>query len=324
MLNIYVGEKIKYSKKAGIYKLVCINNGKIYIGKSVNINARMSYHKNSINRIHQKAHLRNAIIKYGWQSFRCEILEIFENFDKLKDNDYLVERESFYIQMYDSTNPQIGYNICKFSNDMAGLKLSEETKEKMRQSRIKYLVSNPMTEETKEKIRLAKKGIPTKPHTKEAIEKMRLSKLGKKRPKFSEQARENMSRGQKGRVLSEETKRKISLSNLGKPKSKEHTEKNRLSHIGLKLSEETKKKIGESSKGRVVSEETKEKLRQKNLGRKMSDGARENMRQAQLNSTFIRRHSEETKEKMRQTRLKNLELAKLKNNINNTIGDEVD
>lgn len=44
-----MGKHIIYPKAAGIYKLTCDNNGKIYIGKSINIRKRLESHKNCKN-----------------------------------------------------------------------------------------------------------------------------------------------------------------------------------------------------------------------------------------------------------------------------------
>lgn len=166
--------KTEYTKEAGLYKLTCMN-GKIYIGKSVNLNKRLNRHKNGIKDPQGKSFLQNAIKKYGWGSFTVEILETVENFDKLKDNASLLEREAYYIDTYDSTDRNKGYNLCKFSNDSTGIPLSEETKVKMR--RPKH------SEESKEKLRKAFLG---RRHSEESKEKMR-------KPKSKEHA-ENIRR----------------------------------------------------------------------------------------------------------------------------------
>ena len=98
-----MGNPSIYPNKVGIYKLTCDNNGKIYIGKSVNIKQRLNNHKHSWKSSKKRWYLQNAIIKHGGESFNVEILEIVENFNKLKDNDILLEREEYYINVYDTT-----------------------------------------------------------------------------------------------------------------------------------------------------------------------------------------------------------------------------
>lgn len=84
----------------GIYKIQNKINGKIYIGQSVDINSRLQDHrKNSSN-----TYLRNSIKKYGLSNFSFEVEEIC-------DESELDEREKFYIEYYDATNPDKGYNV---------------------------------------------------------------------------------------------------------------------------------------------------------------------------------------------------------------------
>lgn len=259
-------EKIKhnYPKKAGVYKLTCLVNDKIYIGKSVNLYDRIRGHKRCAKKAKGDFYFENALIKYGWESFKVEILEICENFNKKTDNVLLLIKESEYIEKFDSANKEKGYNICKYSNDSTGIPKA------------------PFTTEHKLKISLSKKGISNGPHKKESIEKMSLAKLGKKRPEFSEEWKNNIGKGHLGMVMSEEAKEKISKAHKGKPKSKEAVEKSRQSNIGRVASKETKEKMSKSHLGVSHSDETKEKLRQINTGRKMSPEAKENMRKARL------------------------------------------
>jgi group I intron endonuclease len=187
--------------KAGIYKLTCINNGKVYIGKAFNIRKRLYQHKNS-----KVGHyLKNAIKKHGWESFDLEILESFRDFDKLKDNDFLLEREAYFIELFNSTNVDRGYNLCKYSNDGTGKKHSEETKEKMRQCKL----GKPLSEEHKAKMR--------KPKSKETKAKMSMSQKGRLR---SEETKEKMRKSQLGNT-----------SNLGNPHTEESKEKMRQARI---------------------------------------------------------------------------------------------
>ncbi len=284
-------EKIKteYPKDAGIYKLTCINNGKIYIGKGNNIETRLSNHRRCANRSNGKCYFENALIKYGWDSFEVEILELIPNFDKNNPThkELIHDKESYYIELFNSTDINVGYNLCKRSNDRTGILCSEETKKKMSLAAL----GKPKSKEHIEKMRKTKTGVPHPGHSPEALEKMSLSKLGKKRPEFSEEWKQNIGKGHIGLVMSEEAKEKIGKAHKGKPKSKEAVEKMRHSLTGRKASEETKEKMSRSQLGRTHTEESKEKLRQINLGRKMSPEARENMRKARL--AYIEKHKNE-------------------------------
>ena len=219
-----------YPKKAGVYKLTCGNNGKIYIGKSINISLRLYRHKYSEKQTKGRCYFENAILKHGWDSFQVEILEIFENFDK-NDNNHkqqLLEKEAYFIELYKSTDKTIGYNRCKFSTDGTGIvgsPLSDKHKEKIRQGNLGKIV----TEETREKLRKAKLGTHRTDDTKMKI-----------------------SRFNSGKKLSEEHKEKIRQSNIGKHQrsfTEEHKEKIRQSKIGKcrkPFTDEHKEKIRQS------------------------------------------------------------------------------
>ena len=85
-------------KIIGIYKLTS-PSGKCYVGQSINIYARWAHHKREKRHWHRK--LFNAIRKYGFDSFKREILEEC-------NADLLDEREKFWIEYYDSCIS--GYN----------------------------------------------------------------------------------------------------------------------------------------------------------------------------------------------------------------------
>lgn len=225
----------KYPKEAGIYKLTCIDTGKIYIGKSINISSRIKSHKDVEKQSKGAYHLQHAIIKYGWNAFTVEILEIFENFDKNKDNDTLLQRESYYIELLDSTNQEKGYNRCKYSTDRTGIPLSDETKIKIGNANRGRIPSD----ETREKYRQAQLG--------------NTNKLGKK---LSSESLEKLKQAGKGRKHSDETKQKMSQTRMGKKHSEESKEKMR-----KPKSEEARKNMGKSFLGRKHSEESKEKMR---------------------------------------------------------------
>lgn len=234
----------KYPNLAGIYKLMCINNGKIYIGKAINIRQRINSHKCSGNKSTSKWYLQNAIIKHGWDSFTVEILETVENFDKLKDNDSLLERESSYIKLFDSTNPDKGYNRCKYSKDNTGRVLTEEHKEKIRQANL----GKKRSEESKANMR--------KPKSEDYKEKMRLrthseeSKANMRTPK-SDEHKENMRKVQLGKSHTQETKDKLRQ----RVYSIETREKMRQAKLGKTHSEETKQKMKQSRQRELIKTE---------------------------------------------------------------------
>lgn len=94
-----------------IYKIENQINHKVYIGQTNDFEKRMRGHKSvAFNKKanNYKLHLYQAIRKYGWDNFTKEIIE--EISDK-ESQEYVDERERYYIEFYDSTNRGKGYNI---------------------------------------------------------------------------------------------------------------------------------------------------------------------------------------------------------------------
>ncbi|MCF8339591.1 MAG: GIY-YIG nuclease family protein [Chitinophagaceae bacterium] len=81
-----------------IYKITNLINGKIYIGKDT-VSDKNYYGSGLL--------IKRSINKHGIENFKKEILEECDN------NDELCVREKYWIEKYNSTNSQIGYNISK-------------------------------------------------------------------------------------------------------------------------------------------------------------------------------------------------------------------
>lgn len=101
----------------GIYSIVHLKSGKRYIGKSLNVQRRLTDHKtNLINRSYKpksvNRHLYHAVQKYGWCAFKTEVLETFDKVDEL----LISERELFWIDHFDATNRKKGYNLRRDSS----------------------------------------------------------------------------------------------------------------------------------------------------------------------------------------------------------------
>lgn len=108
--------------KSGIYIIKNKINNKVYIGQSKNINKRIKEHINALkNGVHQNKHLQFAFDKYGINNFDIDILESCSE-------DNLNEREIYYINFYNSTSRNCGYNIESGGNASP---VSEETKRKL-------------------------------------------------------------------------------------------------------------------------------------------------------------------------------------------------
>lgn len=123
-------------------------NGKIYVG----LTSMIPEERWSNGKGYHTGHFRYAIDKYGWDNFEHIIL---------KDNPTKTEAsywERYYIQQYNSTDRNYGYNIS--------------------------LGGHPQTEETRRKISENHGGFDGRKHTKESKLKMNKSSSGENHPNF--------------------------------------------------------------------------------------------------------------------------------------------
>lgn len=95
-----------------IYKVTNIINGKIYIGYTNNLRVRKSKHKR--NSKLGGTHFYNAILKYGWENFKWDIIYCS------KDRDHcLNEMEPYFIEKFNSINE--GYNLTEGGAGVVGV-----------------------------------------------------------------------------------------------------------------------------------------------------------------------------------------------------------
>ena len=90
-------------RKYYIYKIINTTNNKVYIGKTYNITKRFNAHiKNAKNKVNRR--LYDAINKYGIENF---VIEQIEECSEQNAN----SREIYWIDFYNSTNKNFGYNM---------------------------------------------------------------------------------------------------------------------------------------------------------------------------------------------------------------------
>ena len=196
--------------KVGIYSITNTANGKRYIGQSTDIYGRMSNHK---TRLKQNSH-KNRSMQEDYNESKD--LFLFETLCYCGKDD-LDDMEKHYISLYQSTNPEHGYNIesggyhkrsmCestrrklseRFGNGRAnflGRKHTAESKKKMSESHKGW---HP-TPETLKKMSEVQKGKIISQHTRELISK---AKSGKNHHYY-------------GKTFSDEHKAKLSAANSG-------------------------------------------------------------------------------------------------------------
>ena len=194
-----------------IYKIVNKFDGKLYIGSSVDVERRFKTHKDELNSgKHNNKHLQNAWNKYGAENFDFLIIEELFTADDLRD------KETYYIQKYNCTNHDIGYNMLNNSNIGLGVSVSEEVKRKISEACKGCKNGNygkRRTEEQKKYMRDKRWGKdyvcrPKKGYTKKSPDELAIS-------------RKRMSELATGRKHSDETKEKLRQLRLGKKASPE-------------------------------------------------------------------------------------------------------
>jgi group I intron endonuclease len=108
-----------------IYLITNLINGKVYVGQTLDYKRRMKKHEKSGK--NPKYYFPYAIRKYGWENFTKEIL-----IDDVPEED-LDNLEINYIDFYNSSNREKGYNCTKGGGGISGYKFTEE--QRMAQSK---------------------------------------------------------------------------------------------------------------------------------------------------------------------------------------------
>ena len=175
-ISIIISSNISYMI---IYKTTNLTNNKFYIGQDS---------KNNPNYYGSGIILIKAIKKYGKENFKKEILEFCITKNEL-DN-----REKYWIEYYNSTDKNIGYNIHSGGGGSLGGPLSDEHRKKISNATKGKYVSP----ETRKKL---SDRVFTNSH-KEKISKNHIDVSGTNSPMY-------------GKEHSETAKRKISEKNLG-------------------------------------------------------------------------------------------------------------
>lgn len=194
---------------SGIYKITCTANGKVYIGSAVDFGNRKRQHFHALrHNKHKNKHLQNAYNKYGEASFIFRVVEYCSP-------ETLIEREQYYIDLYDVVNS--GFNLNPLAGSSLGIVRSEETRQRISESGI----GRKHTDEAKQKISEAGKNRVVSQETREKIRK---TLTGKKRPQETIDKMRAAMRGKMvgelnpnyGKTISDEQKKRISETHKGK------------------------------------------------------------------------------------------------------------
>lgn len=167
----------KFTRTSGVYAITCRQNGKVYVGSSIDIRKRWEDHTRKLNKgSHHNSYLQNAWNLHGGDSFSFAVLEECNQPD-------LLSAEAKWMDRLNATDRACGYNLSKKpGSPMFGLKHSLETL-------LNYT--------------LVRTGLR---HTEATKAKMSASQKGRK---FSAEHLANMSASQKGKKASEATRQKL-------------------------------------------------------------------------------------------------------------------
>lgn len=146
-----------------VYKITNMVNGKIYIGQEK---------RNKGHYFGSGLLIKKAILKYGKENFKKEILETCETKEELD------EREIFWIAELNSTDQSIGYNIAQGGSGSHGYEYTEEHRKRISEANT----GKKRTQEFKDNVARIAKERWQQPGYKEMIcEKIRKAKEGKPR-----------------------------------------------------------------------------------------------------------------------------------------------
>lgn len=172
------------NKICGIYKIVCNENHKIYVGSSSDIKSRWNRHKHNMKNNRGNPNMLNSYKKYGNTSFSFEVIEEC-------DVKMLIEREIYWANFYKSQG-YVLFNCGDFiESPTRRLKPSLEIRQKISKSLLgnTRTKGKKVTEETKNKISNSLKLLGRK-MSQSNLEKLRVAN---KKPK-SEEHKLNISK----------------------------------------------------------------------------------------------------------------------------------
>lgn len=144
-------EQYSELKRTGVYGIYCLANNRVYIGSSSakrGLIYRLRCHLADLKvGKHHSILLQRAWDKYGKQNFVFKVVEFVEP-------SQCVEREQYWLDYYDTSNPKKGFNISPTAKSQLGVKRRQESIEKHRMK----MIGRKITEEHKKRLSEFNKG----------------------------------------------------------------------------------------------------------------------------------------------------------------------
>lgn len=136
-----------------IYKATNLINNKIYIGQTTeSLETRIGKHwrkaKSEYSRGLTSVYFHNALLKYGLENFKWEVIDTANNIDELND------KEIYWIDKLQAQIKGIGYN--ETSGGKSGFK-SQEVKDKISRKKIENWQDPELAEKMREGLKKATK-----------------------------------------------------------------------------------------------------------------------------------------------------------------------
>lgn len=118
--------------KSGIYKIICLINGKFYIGSTRDTHIRWQEHQSCLRRnVHGNPYLQNSWNKYGRDEF------IFQVIERVAQED-LISREQFWMDKTKCYLRSVGFNVAREALTIDGM---------LEHNRKRYIITFPDGEE---------------------------------------------------------------------------------------------------------------------------------------------------------------------------------
>jgi group I intron endonuclease len=190
----------------GIYFILCLANGKMYVGSAKNLRTRWGDHKKQLNlQRHCNRHLQHAWLKYGECCFTYNIHEVLGKYDKK----FFFERENFWMDTFRAEGK------CLFNIARAAGGWGEETKLRTNEiaEKIKATLKNRLSAMSEEERKEKFGHLRGKPLSEDR--KMKLSEYWKNKPK-SEETKMKMSLAQKSTGLERKKQKAEIMAKVGK------------------------------------------------------------------------------------------------------------
>lgn len=259
-----VEETVNDYSKTGIYIYENLINGKKYTGQaSKSFKKRFYKHKIDFKNGEESPHLQNSIIKYGKERFVVYIVEYIikkPNESRKEFKKRLNVGEQYWMDLYETWNPDKGYNLCPVAGSCLGYKHTNEARQNISNS----LKGRKFSLEHRQHLSEALKNSDKNPARNLEVQK-KMSKIKKQQYENGE-----LIPYWKGKQRSEDTKKKIGNAHRGKKLTEEHKEKIRKNAARGENHHSTK--LLEAEAMQIVEEYNLGNTTQRKLARKYNVG----------------------------------------------------